>query len=138
MNRSYTELIKLRTFKERYDYLRLGGGIGKETFGYERYLNQLLYKSDEWKKFRREIILRDNGCDLGVEGFEIGGNRITVHHINPVTKAQIINRDPIVFDPENVITCTHSTHMAIHYGTLDILEIQPVSRRPNDTCPWRK
>ena len=137
-DRRYSDLVRFETFMERYEYLKLGGGVGLETFGYDRYLNQLLYRSEEWKKFRREIIIRDNGCDLGCEGFSILGNRLTVHHINPITKEDILNHSPIIFDPDNVITCTHSTHMAIHYGTLEISDIQPIIRTPNDTCPWKK
>lgn len=132
----YSELSKLKTFKERYLYLRLDGIVGEETFGFDRYLNQILYKSDEWKRCRRDIIIRDNGCDLGCEGFEVHG-RILIHHINPITVDDIVNRNPKVFDPENLILTSHNTHQAIHYGNEDLLIQAPIERFKNDTCPWR-
>lgn len=135
--KSYSELIKLPSFIERFNYLKLNGIVGKDTFGYDRYLNQVLYQSNEWRRFRNEIIIRDNGCDLGVEGFSIFSG-IVIHHLNPITKRQVIDRDRCVFDPENVITTKHSTHMAIHYGSESGLEIIPPIRKPNDTCPWKK
>lgn len=128
--------MTLPTFEDRYEYLRVGGRIGVETFGYDRYLNQILYNSHEWRRFARRIILRDGACDLGCKGYDIPV-RPTVHHINPVTVEDVINRDPKVFDEENVITTSHNTHMAIHYGSADSLIKPPVDRRPNDTCPWR-
>lgn len=137
MCRCYSELILLPTFKERYDYLRLGGTVGKETFGYDRYLNQILYTSVEWRNFRRQIIIRDNGCDLGCDGFELF-SRILVHHINPITAEDVLNRSPVVFDPENVITTSHNTHQAIHYGDETLLPLLPVERSKYDTCPWKK
>ena len=137
MCRCYSELILLPTFKERYDYLRLGGTVGKETFGYDRYLNQILYTSVEWRNFRRQIIIRDNGCDLGCDGFELF-SRILVHHINPITAEDVLNRSPIVFDLENVITTSHNTHQAIHYGDETLLPLLPVERSRYDTCPWKK
>ena len=137
MYRCYSELILLPTFKERYDYLRLGGTVGKETFGYDRYLNQILYTSVEWRNFKRKIIIRDNGCDLGCDGFELF-SRILVHHINPITAEDVLNRSPIVFDPENVITTSHNTHQAIHYGDETLLPLLPVERSRYDTCPWKK
>lgn len=137
MCRCYSDLILLTTFKERYDYLRLGGTVGKETFGYDRYLNQILYTSVEWRNFRRQIIIRDNGCDLGCDGFELF-SRIFVHHINPITAEDVINRSPIVFDPENVITTSHNTHQAIHYGDETLLPLLTVERSRYDTCPWKK
>lgn len=137
MNKTYSELIRLPTFLERYRYLKLGGRIGEDTFGYDRYLNQTLYRSAEWKRFRREIIVRDEGCDLGCEGYEIYGN-ILVHHINPITLEDVLNRDPKIFDPENVICVSHNTHNAIHYGDESLLITEPIVRRPNDTCPWKK
>lgn len=136
INRCYSELVKLPTFEERYDYLKLDGEVGLETFGYDRYLNQVLYRSEEWKRFRRSIIIRDGGCDLGVEGFDIRFG-ITIHHLNPLTKQQILNRDPCIFNPENVITTQHKTHMAIHYGSKDLLYHELSARRPNDMCPWK-
>lgn len=136
MIRTYSKLITFETFDERYQYLKLDGVVGKETFGFDRYLNQLLYTSDEWKLLRREIIIRDNGCDLGCEGFEIHG-RILIHHIEPITVDDILNRNPKVFDPENLITTIHNTHLAIHYGDEGLLVRVPVERSRNDTCPWR-
>ena len=134
--RTYSEMITLKTYEERFDYLKIGGRVGLETFGYDRYLNQILYNTKQWKKFRREIIIRDNACDLACEGYEIN-YRILVHHINPITVEDIINRNPMIFDPENAITTTHRTHNAIHYGDKNLLVLQPMERTPNDTCPWR-
>lgn len=134
--RTYSEIITLKTYEERFDYLKIGGRVGLETFGYDRYLNQILYNTKQWKKFRREIIIRDNACDLACEGYEIN-YRILVHHINPITVEDIINRNPMIFDPENAITTTHRTHNAIHYGDKNLLILQPMERTPNDTCPWR-
>lgn len=136
--RSYNELKTLKTFEERYEYLRLGGIIGKDTFGFDRFINQKLYTSSEWKRFRHQIILRDNGCDLGIEGYEIPRNAI-IHHINPITVDDVINHDPKVFDPNNAILTTIHTHNAIHYGTDKVNPRQSiVERKENDTCPWRK
>lgn len=134
--KSYSELITIPTFIERYHYLRIGGRVGKETFGYDRYLNQILYSSDEWKSFRRDIILRDKGCDLACEGFDIH-EKALVHHINPITVQDVINRSPKIFDPDNVITTTLNTHNAIHYGDDRILAIFE-ERSRNDTCPWKR
>lgn len=127
----------LPTFEERYRYLKIGGAIGVETFGYDRYLNQILYNSPEWKRFRHKIIVRDNGCDLALEGFEIHGS-ILVHHINPITVEDVIRRNPCVFDPENVISTMLRTHNAIHYGDESLLLLAPKERTINDTCPWRR
>lgn len=137
MIKSYSELVLLNTFADRFEYLKLCGGVGVETFGYDRYLNQTLYRSDEWKRFRRQIIMRDNGCDLGIEDRPIFDPKIIIHHINPLTKEQVLNRSPEIFNPDNVISCRHETHMAIHYGSLDNIDIQVVERTKNDTCPWR-
>lgn len=134
--KTYSELSKLKTFEDRFQYLRLDGIVGEETFGFDRYLNQILYQSDEWKRCRRDIIIRDNGCDLGCEGFEVHG-RILIHHINPITVDDIVNRNPKVFDPENLILTSHNTHQAIHYGNEDLLIRAPVERSKNDTCPWK-
>lgn len=134
--KTYSELMTLPTFLERYRYLRIGGSVGKETFGYDRYLNQILYKTDKWKAFRRSIVIRDEGNDMGCEGFEVS-ERLTVHHIDPITVDDVLNEHPKVFDPENVICVSHNTHMAIHYGSEDTLIMAPPERRPNDTCPWR-
>ena len=136
MTRSYLECMQLLTFQERYRYLQIGGRVGKETFVFDRYLNQMLYRTPEWKRFRREMILRDNGCDLGCEGYEIYGN-VLVHHINPITVEDVINRNPCIFDPNNVICTSLNTHNAIHYGDETLLITEPVVRKPNDTCPWK-
>lgn len=135
--KTYSELIKLPTFIERYRYLRIGGQVGVDTFGHDRYLNQILYNSDEWRSFRAEIIVRDNGCDLACEGFDIDKYAM-VHHIDPITVEDVLNRHPKVFDPENVITTVLATHNAIHYGDETKLVIEPPIRTRNDTCPWRK
>lgn len=135
--RTYSELMEIPSFIERYRYLRIGGSVGRETFGSDRYLNQVLYNSQEWRSFRRRIIVRDNGCDLGCEGFEIN-ETIYVHHINPITVDDVLNRDPKIFDPENVITTRFMTHQAIHYGNESLLLLEPVERYPGDTCPWRR
>ena len=134
--RTYSELIKLRTFEERYEYLKLNGKVGEETFGFDRYLNQVFYKSQIWQKTRRDIIVRDLGCDLGIEGYEIYG-RILIHHINPISKEDILERNKILFDPENLITTVKRTHDAIHYGDSDLLIKAPIERSMNDTCPWK-
>lgn len=137
MDKCYSELIKLKTLIERYEYLRTFSKIGEETFGGSRYLNQYLYtKSDLWKSVRRKVILRDNGHDLGLDDYIIQG-RIIVHHINPLTKEQLLNFDPCIFDEENLISCSHNTHNAIHYGDKSLLPQDPIERRPFDTCPWR-
>lgn len=138
MIRTYSELIRLPTFLERFRYLQLGGQVGVETFGYDRYLNQILYRTAEWKRFRNEIIVRDNGCDLGCEGYDIVGQKILVHHINPISVEDVLRRDPKVFDPENVISTTLNTHNAIHYSDESLLVTEPIERKPNDTCPWRR
>ena len=134
--RTYSELSKLKTFKERYEYLKLEGKVGEETFGWERYLNQLLYKSKRWQKARDMVIIRDNGCDLGIEGYNIS-ERIMVHHMNPITIDDVKNERDFVFDPEYLISTRHSTHNAIHYGDESLLSQEPIERKRNDTCPWR-
>ena len=135
--KTYSELITIPTFIERYRYLRIGGRVGKETFGYDRYLNQILYKSDEWKEFRRDIIIRDNACDLACEGYEMYGP-IMVHHIDPITVEDVLRRDPKIFDPENVVSTWLRTHNAIHYGDESLLALDPICRTPNDTCLWKR
>lgn len=135
--RTYSELITLPTFEERFKYLQLNGEVGIETFGFNRYLNQKLYRSQQWKRVRDLVIVRDNGCDLACEGYEIHG-RILIHHINPITIDDILKENPIVFDPENLITTVHNTHNAIHYGDENLLMTGPIVRRANDTCPWKK
>ena len=134
--KTYSELITIPTFEERFEYLKLDGQVGVETFGFNRYLNQAFYKSDEWLLIRDYVITRDNGCDLGMEGYEIYG-RILIHHINPITKDDIIQRSRILLDPENLITTVKRTHDAIHYGDSNLLMRAPIERRKNDTCPWR-
>lgn len=135
-NRKYSELILLETYEERFDYLNLSGIIGKETFGSRRNLNQILYQTDRWKEVRRKVIIRDNGCDLGIKGREIY-SRIIVHHMNPITIEDILTDDPKVFDLRNLITVAHITHEAIHYGDKNLLAKEPIERFKNDTCPWR-
>ena len=135
--RSYTELMKLKTFEERFEYLKLSAKVGIDTFGNDRYLNQVFYRSPEWKYFRRQMLMRDDGNDLGIEDHPIGG-RIELHHINPLTVEQVQNRDPCLLDPENVICVSPNTHNAIHYGDASLLPHDPIERRPNDTCPWKE
>lgn len=132
----YSELIKFDNFKDRFEYLKLNGMVGSETFGYERYLNQVLYKSYEWKKIRQQVILRDNGCDLGVEGFEIPIKDILIHHINPITVQDIVDRNPIIFDLDNLITTRHKTHNAIHYSDATMIFTGLVERTKDDTRLW--
>lgn len=134
--RTYSELILLPTFEERYRYLRIGGKVGEETFGFERYLNQEFYKSDEWKSVRRQVIIRDNGCDLGMEDREIYG-RIIVHHMNPITIDDLVQRSEFLLNPEYLICTVKATHDAIHYGDESLLLKPPVERTKNDTCPWK-
>lgn len=134
--RTYSELIQIPTFIERFDYLNLHGIVGDETFGSKRYMNQILYKTDRWLRARDEVIIRDNGCDLGIPGREIM-SRVTVHHMNPITIDDILRGDPRVFDPEYLITTHDITHKAIHYGDENLLMKEPTIRRANDTCPWR-
>ena len=135
--RTYTELTKLPTYEERFAYLRLDGTVCDETFGNDRYLNQILYKSPRWRKVRREVIIRDNGCDLGIEDYEIRG-RIIVHHMDPITLDDIIHERDSVFNPEYLICTAHNTLNAIHYGDESLLVTAPIERSKNDTCPWRK
>lgn len=134
--RTYTELIKIPTFKERYEYLRLSGVVGSDTFGFDRYINQLFYRSREWKDLRREVILRDDCCDLGDPERPIMGRPI-VHHMNPISLKDLNNMTDIVMNPEYLITTSHITHNAIHYGDSDLLMQDPIERRLNDTCPWK-
>ena len=133
----YSELITIPTFIERYRYLKIGGRVGADTFGHDRYLNQLLYHSGEWLEFRDEIIVRDNGCDLAHPDFDLR-DRILIHHINPITVEDVLRRHPKIFDPENVISTCLNTHNAIHYGDEGKLMLLPITRTQNDTCPWRK
>lgn len=135
--RTYSELIALPTFEERYRYLRLDGQVGVETFGFDRYLNQTFYRTDkEWLSVRDEVIIRDNGCDLGIPDREIH-NRIIVHHMNPITKEDILRRTKYLLDPEYLICTIKRTHDAIHYGDETLLLQGPIERTKFDTCPWR-
>lgn len=139
--RTYSELITLPTFEERFNYLKLDGVVGESTFGFERYLNQVFYKSREWRRIRDDIIVRDNGCDLGVEGYEIfvnKRNRIYIHHINPIVAKDILELTDYLLDPEYLICTTYDTHNAIHYGDPSQIPYKKfIERTPNDTCPWR-
>ena len=134
--RTYSELCQLSTFEDRFDYLRLNGSVGKDTFGFDRYLNQQFYRSREWKRIRDLVILRDNGCDLGVEGYEIRG-RILIHHINPISVEDIHTMSDLLMNPEYLICVSHRTHNAIHYGDESLIITAPIERTQNDTCPWR-
>lgn len=136
MMKSYSELIRIPSFEERFQYLRINGIVGEETFGCDRYLNQIFYKSEEWKRIRRRVIIRDNGCDLAWDEYEIKGI-IIIHHINPITKEDILNRSSKLFDLENLICTSVNTHKAIHYGNEEMLPKKIVERTMNDTCPWK-
>jgi hypothetical protein len=136
--RTYSELSELQTYEERFEYLSLNGRVGEDTFGFDRYLNQQLYKSKEWKSVRDEVIIRDNGCDLGMEDYDIFGT-IHVHHMNPLTSDDIINSTEYLLNPEYLICVSIDTHNAIHYGTKDYVNKNKlVTRKPNDHCPWKK
>lgn len=135
MNRSYSELRQIKTFEERFRYLALRGRVGESTFGFDRWANQGFYRSAEWRNARHGIIVRDNGCDLGIEGYEIH-HGLLIHHLNPITMRQIESGDPCILDPENLITVTHNTHNAIHYGDESLLPRPLVERRPGDTKLW--
>ena len=137
MIRTYSELIKLKTFKDRFEYLKLDGIVGEETFGFDRYMNQIFYKSREWTSVRRAVIIRDNGCDLGVEGYEIHG-KILIHHMNPINLSDIVHKTDELLNPDYLITTVLSTHNAIHYGNASLLPALPIERRVNDTCPWKR
>ena len=135
--RTYSELILLPTFEERYQYLRLAGKVGQETFGFDRYLNQIFYKDPEWRAVRDHVIIRDNGCDLAMPDREIH-SKILVHHMNPITKDDILKRSKFLLDPEYLICTIKNTHDAIHYGDENLLFKDPIERSKNDTCPWRR
>ena len=134
---TYSELIRFDTFNDRFNYLSLHGKVSELTFGHNRYLNQMLYHLDEWRSLRNEIIIRDNGCDLAIPGRDIYGP-ITIHHLNPITVEMVVDRDPLVLDPENLVCVTDRTHKAIHYGNVNGTFPDYESRKPNDTCPWKK
>lgn len=135
MMRTYSELARLKTFKERFDYLKLGGSVGADTFGFDRYLNQIFYKSAEWRRVRQEVIIRDNGCDLGIEGLDIYRG-LMVHHMNPITVDQLIHRDSDIFNPEYLIVVSQETHNAIHYGVKEFDRENIGERKAGDTKLW--
>lgn len=135
--RTYSELMQYQTFLDRYRYLKIGGKVGEETFGIDRYLNQQFYKSKEWRKIRDEVIIRDGACDLGIPDREIS-SRIIIHHMNPITKYDILNKTEFLLNPEYLICCLKTTHSAIHYGDESLLFTGLVERSPNDTCPWKR
>lgn len=137
MIKTYSELIQIPTFEERFKYLSLDGIVGEETYGFDRWVNQQFYKSREWKQIRDLVIVRDSGCDLGILGREIR-DRIIVHHMNPILVKDIEKSTSILLDPEYLICTCHDTHEAIHYGDINLLHKDPVIRTPNDTCPWKK
>ena len=134
--KTYSELSKLKTFDERFEYLKLKGIVGRDTFGFDRYINQQFYKSYEWKRARDKVIIRDNGCDLGIPGREIP-DRILIHHINPIDLEDFDVNTDFLLNPEYLICVSHQTHNAIHYGDIDLLPRDPIVRKPNDTSPWR-
>lgn len=134
--RTYSELITLPTFKERFKYLQLNGQVGESTFGFDRYMNQVFYRSQKWKSIRDFVIIRDCGCDLGVEGYDIHG-KIIIHHMNPLSMRDIETESDFLLNPDFLICTTHNTHNAIHYGDENLLVTAPIERTKNDTCPWR-
>ena len=136
MLRTYSELIALSSFEDRYEYAKLNNSVGTQTFGCSRYLNQSFYRSSEWRQLRHHIIVRDNGCDLGVEDRIIGG-RIIIHHLNPITEKDLESGNEFIFSPENLISVSNNTHQAIHYGDESLLVKDPIVRFKNDTCPWK-
>ena len=136
MMKTYKELLKLKTFEERFEYLKLNGTVGCETFGFDRWLNQRFYRSAEWKRIRDQVIIRDNGCDLGMAGHDIFG-RILIHHMNPVSAEDIEKRSELLLCPDYLICVSHDTHNAIHYGDSELLSKTPVERKKFDTCPWK-
>lgn len=136
--KSYGILQTLQTFEERFNYLKMYGAVGSDTFGFDRFINQKFYRSYEWKQIRNEVIIRDNGCDLGLIDYPIAG-RIIIHHMNPITIDDIANSEDWIFDPNYLICVSHMTHNAIHYGDDSIIkQHEPIIRIKNDTCPWKK
>lgn len=135
--RTFKELNRCKTFEERYEYLRLKGEVGQDTFGFDRYINQMFYKSAEWKRVRDQVIVRDNGCDMGDDEHPIMG-RIIIHHMNPIRKEDFDVNPDFLLNPDYLVCVSHNTHNAIHYGSIDLLPREPVERKPDDTCPWRK
>lgn len=137
--KTYSEMLQYSSAKDRFQYLKIAGKVGVATFGFERYLNQALYTSSDWRRFRRDMILRDNGCDMALRDRDIPeGCIIILHHINPLSLEDVEERSPAIFDPENVVCVSDRTHRAIHYGDISLLTLGPVVRRPYDTCPWRQ
>lgn len=134
---TYSEMIALPTFEERFQYLQLNGVVGEDTFGFDRWINQNFYQSTEWRMLRNRIIVRDHGCDLGIEGREIYRG-IIIHHMNPITKPDILSKNEFVMNPEYLICVSHRTHQAIHYGDESLLLTIPKERGKNDTCPWKQ
>lgn len=135
--RTYSELITFNTFEDRFNYLNLKGIVGEETFGFDRWLNQRFYNSKEWQSIRDYVIVRDQGCDLAMEGYDIGG-KVYVHHMNPIDKKDLVRISDILIDPEYLVCVSHNTHNAIHYGDISLIVTTPIERRPNDTCPWKE
>lgn len=138
MKKTYTELSRLKTFEERFEYLKLNGKVAEDTFAFDRYFNQKFYRSKEWKDLRNHVLVRDNACDLGVEGYDIRSQRAIIHHLNPISLQDIQDSSEALFDTENLVTVTHATHNAIHYGDKDLLCLGVTERKPNDTCPWKQ
>ena len=136
--RTYQELIQLPTFKQRFDYLKLDARIGEDTFGFDRWLNQYFYRQPEWRRIRDQVIVRDKGNDLAMDGFQIGRRNLIVHHMNPITKRDILDRNEDILNPDYLICVSRLTHQAIHYGNEDLLPAEPVDRKPFDTCPWKQ
>lgn len=137
MMKTYTELLKFPTFEDRFNYLMLQGAVAEETFGFDRWLNQNFYKSAEWRSIRDFVIIRDGGCDLAMDGYEIY-DKIIVHHMNPIEQSDIIHSSDILINPEYLVCVSHNTHSAIHYGDASLLMTAPIERRPGDTCPWKR
>lgn len=135
--KTYSELIQLPTFEERFKYLQLSGAVGKETFGFDRYLNQNFYRSAAWKRVRDQVIVRDNGCDLGIDDRMIG-SKIIIHHMNPITDLDIVNATSFLLNPEYLVCVSHNTHNAIHYGDENLIVKDPIVRTKYDTCPWKR
>lgn len=133
--KTFKEMSRLKTFEERFEYLKLNGSVGSETFGFDRYLNQQFYRSKEWKRIRDQVIIRDNGCDLGIPGREIH-DKIIIHHINPISVKDICDSDDFLMNPDYLVCVSHSTHNAIHYGDVNLLPKDPVTRKPGDTKLW--
>lgn len=137
MSRTYSELLTIKTYEGRFEYLKLDGSVGRETFGSERYLNQAFYRSKEWRRFRRQILIRDDGCDLAIPGRDIF-SRVIIHHLEPLRPEDLARNTAALMDPENVVCVAYMTHQAIHYGDSGLLCLDPIVRRPNDTCPWKE